>query len=589
MAKSASMKKKKRKPQSARRQPGNVSRTGDQTLTSYRVGALPILNRIIARAKIEEFLREYLEEDKRCTIPPSIGIVVLLKNYLVSREPIYGVSGWAQQQVPKLLGLSPRQVASLNDDRVGRCLDRLFDADRSSLLFSILAYIVKEFGVHLDELHNDSTTITFFGAYENASKESTRRGKETRAITFGHNKDHRPDLKQLLFILTASADGAVPVQFNVGNGNLNDEKTHITTWELVSKLRGTVDFMYVADSKLATKENMAHIASRGGRFISVLPRTRAEDKAFRELQHEGRIEWLEIHNKRDERGEVADVYSVATETSATAEGYRLLWFHSTRKDDLDSASRSKKIDRALDSLIELRQKLRSPRTRYTQEPKVREEVAKRLAEHGAERWFTVHIDKFEQEDFKQERRGRPGKNMRYVRQVKTRFDILWELNAENIAADARQDGIFPLVTNDQELPIEEVLLTYKRQPLIEKRFSQLKTDYAVAPIFLKSVARIEALLTIYFLALVVQALLERELRRAMKKQRVHSLPLYAEERDCRAPTTRKVIDTFENVHSHKLTHGESDDPTYFVTELSPLQTDILSLLRVPPSDYSSIC
>jgi transposase len=356
----------------------------------------------------------------------------------------------------------------------------------------------------------------------------------------------------------------------------------------VSKLRGTVDFMYVADSKLATKENMAHIASRGGRFISVLPRTRAEDKAFRELQHEGRIEWFEIHNKRDERGEVADVYSVATETSATAEGYRLLWFHSTRKDDLDSASRSKKIDRALDSLIELRQKLRSPRTRYTQEPKVREEVAKRLAEHGAERWFTVHIDKFEQEDFKQERRGRPGKNMRYVRQVKTRFDILWELNAENIAADARQDGIFPLVTNDQELPIEEVLLTYKRQPLIEKRFSQLKTDYAVAPIFLKSVARIEALLTIYFLALVVQALLERELRRAMKKQRVHSLPLYAEERDCRAPTTRKVIDTFENVHSHKLTRGESDDPTYFVTELSPLQTDILSLLRVPPSDYSSI-
>jgi len=580
--------KKKREPQSARRQPGNVSRTGDQTLTTYRVGALPILNRIIARAKIEEFLREYLEEDKRCTISPSIGVVVLLKNYLVSREPVYGVPGWAQQQVPKLLGLSPRQVASLNDDRVGRCLDGLFDADRTSLLYSILSHVVKEFGVDLDELHNDSTTITFFGAYENASKESTRRGKKTSAITLGHNKDHRPDLKQLLFILTATADGAVPVQFNVGNGNLNDEKTHITTWELVAKLRGTVDFMYVADSKLATKENMAYIASRGGRFISVLPRTRAEDKAFRELQHEGRIEWGEIYSKRAESGEVVDVYSVATETSATTEGYRLLWFHSTRKDDLDSASRSKKIDRALDSLIELRQKLRSPRTRYTQEPKVREEVAKRLAECGAERWFTVHIDTFEQEDFKQERRGRPSKNMRYVRQVKTRFDILWELNAENIAADARQDGIFPLVTNDHELPIEEVLLTYKRQPLIEKRFSQLKSDYAVAPVFLKSVARIEALLTIYFLALLAQALLERELRQAMNRERIRSLPLYAEERDCRAPTTRKVIDAFDNVHSHKLTRSETDDPTYFVTELSPLQTDILRLLRVPPSDYSNI-
>ena len=124
------MKRKQRdKKHQTRHEPGNLSQAAGRTLTSYTVGALPILDRIIARAKLEDFLREFMIEDKRCTVSPVVGTLVLLKNYLVSREPIYGVGDWGRQYVPSLLGLTPCQVASLNDDRVGRCLDRLFDAD----------------------------------------------------------------------------------------------------------------------------------------------------------------------------------------------------------------------------------------------------------------------------------------------------------------------------------------------------------------------------------------------------------------------------------------------------------------------------
>ena len=56
-----------------------------------------------------------------------------------------------------------------------------------------------------------------------------------------------------------------------------------------------------------------------------------------------------------------------------------------------------------------------------------------------------------------------------------------------------------------------MLEAYKRQPIIEKRFSQLKTDFCVAPVYLKNVGRIVALLAVYFFALMVQTLLEREL------------------------------------------------------------------------------
>ena len=61
----------------------------------------------------------------------------------------------------------------------------------------------------------------------------------------------------------------------------------------------------------------------------------------------------------------------------------------------------------------------------------------------------------------------------------------------------------------------ELLLAYKQQPRIETRFAQLKTDFVVAPVYLKETSRIQALLCVYFFALLVESLLERELRRAM--------------------------------------------------------------------------
>ena len=74
------------------------------------------------------------------------------------------------------------------------------------------------------------------------------------------------------------------------------------------------------------------------------------------------------------------------------------------------------------------------------------------------------------------------------------------------------------MSNDKHLSALEVLHAYKRQPQIEKRFEQLKTDFAIAPVFLKDVGRIEALFCVYFLVLLVEALLERELRQAMERQ-----------------------------------------------------------------------
>jgi transposase len=565
--------------------PGSRSTAGGRTLTSFRVGALPILNRVIARAKLAELVGEFMLEDKRCTVAPVSGTLVLLRNYLVSREPIYAVAEWARQFRPDLLGLSHNQASWLNDDRVGRCLDRLFQADCSSLVLAVTSHVVEEFGIDLSEIHNDSTTVTFFGEYAGASREKVVKGRTAPAITWGHNKDHRPDLKQLLYNLTVSSDGAVPVVFGVENGNVTDDKTHQRNWDFVCRIVGGPDFIYVADSKLATYENMSYIANRGGRFVSVLPRTRGEDQAFRQTLLTGPLAWEEIYKKSNQDGVLVDIVSAWRQPAMTSEGYRLLWFHSTRKAQLDRKARARRTGRGMRALTSLRLKLRAPRARYRDEAQVAKAAAKCLAEVGATEWVTVEIEGEDREVFHQDGPGRPGPETKYRKEVKRRFDITFTENRNALAEARKQDGVFPLVTNDLSLSVKEVLLTYKRQAQVEKRFSQLKSQFEVAPVFLKRVHRVVALLTIYYLALLTQALVEREIRRAMREAGVDSLPLYPEERDCKAPTTRRIIDLFENIQFHELEVPGKESPTRFATELSPLQREVLRLLDVPESDY----
>jgi hypothetical protein len=85
------------------------------------------------------------------------------------------------------------------------------------------------------------------------------------------------------------------------------------------------------------------------------------------------------------------------------------------------------------------------------------------------------------------------------------------------------------------------------------------------------------LAVVYFVVLLVESLLERELRRAMERSGIDALPLYPESRPCRRPTARKVIDLFEDVQRHTLTSA-AGPPVVFTTELTRLQRKVLRLL-----------
>jgi len=183
----------------------------------------------------------------------------------------------------------------------------------------------------------------------------------------------------------------VPLHFRVESGNTTDDQTHRHTWDLLCKLVGRKDFLYVADCKLATRENMAYLAQDGGRFLTVLPRTRSEDAAFRQRLRECQVRWRPLWEKTDEDGQVRDHYAISDGPALTTEGYRLVWYHSTRKADLDAAARATQIEKTLQRLGQLRAKITSPRTRWRQADKIQRTVDQILETYDTADFVRVEI------------------------------------------------------------------------------------------------------------------------------------------------------------------------------------------------------
>jgi transposase len=337
----------------------------------------------------------------------------------VERDPLYQFSAWTANYDLYLVGLKEAPPSILNNHRVGRSLDALFDTDWASILTQLIVHTISEFNIELSRFHNDSTTVTVFGKYKNQNCKSSQKKELDESI----RKDRV-------------------------------EKT--------------------GKRKLKTPEQ---------------------------------------------------------------------------------------ITKAVQTIFE---------------------------KHHSTDWFDWELTKQEIEYVKQKGKGRPGKNTTYIRIKEEKWSFKVNPNALKIKTSAITDGIFPLITNinSDTLSIKDILLKYKYQPFLEKRNEQLKSVFNVMPLCLKRVHRIEALMFIYFVVLLINALIERELRLAMKRENINALPLYPEQRKCKHPTTGRVITLFSNLRKHSFTCERKAVKTYH-DPISELQKKILQLLNVPMHHYLS--
>jgi transposase len=563
-----------------------VTHLTDLTHESLEVGAAPVVQHFLRRLQLQTFFERFLPpaptgapEKLSC----ATTLTALVGHLLLCRRPLYGLLDWFGRRVPEHLGLQPADTRLLNDDRIGRALQCLFEADGASLLTALVMHVVRAFAIEMKRFHNDSTSITATGRYPHQPDPA----REDRAplLARGHNKDHRPDLKQLLYCVSVSADGAVPIHFRTYDGNTADDVTHQETWTFLRQLVGHGDFLYVADCKLCSRDNLKFIAGKHGRFLTIVPRTRKEIEWMHTYVQEHAVDWKVVRRQSKERGASKEevVYEAFEYPQRCVDGYRLLWYRSSAKRAEDKAQRVARLEkfRAWQRKFQARPKGR----RFVGEEQALAKGRQVVEQYHVSAWVMPRAEKHVQVRDQQVGRGRPGASTRYERREETEYELVFDEIPATIAAAENYDGLFCLISNDEQLTLADALTHYKYQPFLEKRFEQLKTVFEVTPLWLKDPERIAGLLFVYYIVLLVESLIEREVRQRMQAQKLTSLPLYPEGRPSKAPTTELVLAAFEGHRRHRLFDPDGQLMRTFHDPLSDGARQLLALLEIEPASF----
>ena len=554
-----------------------MSSAPDYQLRRFTRAGIPLIAATAHRLDIRNILAGYLGSYGNELVPAVDALMIILYNLTLGRQPLYELPQWVGSIDPGCLGVKSEIVGVFNDDRFARALDKLYQVDRASLMTAIVVHMIEAVDLNLARVHNDSTTVKAYGNIPG----TTRTGLK---MAQGHSKDHRPDLKQLLFTLTIASDGAVPVHYKVYPGNRTDDTTHIETWNTIRTIAQKPGFLYVADCKVCTLKQLAYIVKEGGRVITIMPETWKESRTFKqELRAEKKAKRRILVRQISGGGSQFDYYSLFSGTYGSTKGdYGIYWYHSSEKKKHDQIAREQRLHKAERELLELLPKLnkRKLKSREAIEEKI-ESILKARKVIGL---YDISLRETTHRYRKQFGRGRPGPNTTYRTCSERYFSLTWRRNTEALKGEKRLDGIFPLLTTDKALSAKEVLQAYKYQPRLEKRFTQFKSVHEAAPLLFKKIERVESIMFLFFLALMIQAVIERAVRRAMAVRGIKALPIYPESRNAVHPTTSKILDTFDGVSFYELKLNE-ETIKEFRDSLTATQTEILDLLDITPAHY----
>ena len=142
----------------------------------------------------------------------------------------------------------------LNDDRLGRVLDKLYEADLSQTFVNVALRAAQRFDVSTESVHLDATSFHLHGEYAQGDDQEEGEPAGIR-ITQGYSRDHRPDLKQFVVDLMESGDGGIPLFLRVADGNEADKAVFAG---LMADFKAQFDLgsLFVADSALYSAEEL---------------------------------------------------------------------------------------------------------------------------------------------------------------------------------------------------------------------------------------------------------------------------------------------------------------------------------------------
>ena len=515
---------------------------------------------IIDEMKLVELIDHHLGVHPQQKVSPGQALKAMILNGLgFLSAPLYLYAEFFQGKATEHLlgeGIEPEQ---LNDDLLGRTLDKIFKFGVSRL-FSLIAMAAFEtFALNPKSYHLDSSSFALEG--KDYSSESVEGEPEVVHITHGYSRDHRPDLKQFMVDIVCSSDGGVPLAFNLSDGNQSDQQVHgqrIQAFQEQWQMEG----LYVADAALYSEANLQKLA--GLKWLTRVPLTLTSAQ-----------QWVSHFPQQDLQATSIDAYRY-TQMCSFYGGINQRWvmFESSQQRQSDLKTLETKIERAQ----KLTQKALKQLSK--QEFNCREDALKQ-AQKLAKSWqYTTlaNLEIVEKKHYPKAGRPKPGADP-----ARLSYHVSGQVvqKTEAITLARNKAGRFILATSvleTQDASAQELLETYKEQQYPERGWRFLKDPlFFTSRVFLKSTQRIMALMMVMTLTLMVYTLAERKLRAALKDEQ-QTLPNQRKQ-PTQNPTMRWIFQCFQAIH------WLSVDAQVQVTNLRDLHLKVLRLLGPPCQKY----
>jgi transposase len=475
----------------------------------YPVYHLPIIKAYADQLGLVSLINHYVPTEM--DVDAGTVVLALVLDTLSGRSPLYRLEEFFAHQDTALLLGQALPAAALNDDQVGRVLDRLYECGTMKLFTACAVRAAARFGFNTRYVHFDTTSCSVWGDYAFAETQEV-----PFRVTYGYSKQKRPDLKQFVLSMLC-VDRAVPIWGKPEDGNASDKTLNTTLLSEIAQLLGRQGvqpgaYIYIADAALVTEDNLA--ALRDTLFITRLPATySACGRVITEAIDAN--QWEEVGvlaQTKPTKHRPGTCYKVAErQVTLYGKAYRAVVVHSSSQDQ----RWQKHLERELQtSSATLEATVREvAQQEYFCQADAEAAAAKLRAQQSAYHWLEVMI-----EEHPKYGPGRPSQRQpRVVKALRYGLQVTLHERTEVIARKVQETGCFVLLTN---VPTEgamahragEVLRAYKEQHGVEQNFAFLKDPVIVNSLFLKKPERIEALGLVLLLALLLWRLVERALR-----------------------------------------------------------------------------
>jgi len=545
----------------------SVVKLKPQEIEIQNIDHLGIVAGIIDSIGIVEIINELIgvEKDEKVNAGQVVKAMIINGLGFVSK-PLYMFPEYFETIACEHLigtGVKPEY---LNDDKLGRVMDKLFIKGLDTIFFIIAVKAAQKFGVSLSTSHLDSSSIHVHGQYNTSLPEvifenqkignnqeleeiAVKSPKEI-TITYGYSRDHRPDLKQFIIEMICSGDGDIPIFLKLASGNQADSSCFgQIAVEYHKQLE--VNSLIVADSALYTESNLKMMSD-----LQWLCRVPLSIKVAKSL--------ISTIPESEFIDSTIPGYKLVSKTENYA-GIEQRWLvvQSQERRESDLRKLTQKITKAESKAVLDLKKL--SQERFACEA----DAIKALSKLSTQ--FKYHQIN--------ESKVTPAKSNKKdsLNEISYQISATVCQDESKINTELLSAGRFIIATNvlnSQELSDDSMLREYKAQQSCERGFGFLKDPLFFADsIFLKSPERIESMGMIMGLCLLVYTLAQRQIRNALKESK--STIKNQLGKATNSPTLRWIFQCFQCIHLITLNQEE---------HISNWNKDRDFILRLLPDD-----